>query len=318
MTSLPRALKVILEARLYEDLLASSSHLLLRPVHVVSELSSPCLHAQMFTSTRSEFELTSRVNWVFEETDHVRLASFLPSGAKRLIRIVQQRLLELSYHGTGRDCPVCGYSSRKFREVGVVRRADAQCVHCSALERHRLVWLFISQRTTLFNGQTRKMLHVAPEACFAVRFPKLVGAGYLSADLASPLAMVKMDITDIAFPNEHFDVIYCGHVLEHVRDDRKALREFHRILRKDGWAILNVPITAPATFEDPSIVSPQARLAAFGQEDHVRRYGPDYVDRLREAGFTVQIFKPLDLVKHEDCVRMGLTAASGEIYFCRK
>jgi SAM-dependent methyltransferase len=162
------------------------------------------------------------------------------------------------------------------------------------------------------------MLHVAPEECFLDRFPKIIGSGYVSADLASPFAMVRMDITRIAYPDEYFDAIYCSHVLEHVEDDRRAMREFHRVLRKDGWAILNVPITAPATFEDPSIISPAARLAAFGQEDHVRRYGPDYIDRLREAGFGVDVFSAADIASPEECIRMGLTAATGALYFCRK
>src|SRR5262249_12426105 len=77
------------------------------------------------------------------------------------------------------------------------------------------------------------------------------------------------------------------HVLEHVPDDRRAMREFYRVLKPGGWAILLVPITVERTFEDPAVVDPAERLRLFGQEDHVRRYGPDYGDRLSEAGFAV-------------------------------
>ena len=135
------------------------------------------------------------------------------------------------------------------------------------------------------------MLHVAPEACFEARFKKILGDRYLTADLFNPRAMVKMDITDIRYPDHSFDVIYCGHVLEHVLDDRKAMSEFYRTLKTSGWAILLVPIIADETFEDASIVEPEDRLAAFGQADHVRIYGPDYVDRLRAVGFEVQVTK---------------------------
>jgi SAM-dependent methyltransferase len=124
--------------------------------------------------------------------------------------------------------------------------------------------------------------------------------------------MVKMDITNIEYDNQSFDVIYCGHVLEHVQDDRRAMREFHRVLRRNGWAILLVPITAEETFEDPSIVDPKQRLEAFGQEDHVRRYGPDYIDRLCEAGFKVDVAKVEDLVDKDDAIRMGLTLRVGK------
>jgi predicted SAM-dependent methyltransferase len=162
------------------------------------------------------------------------------------------------------------------------------------------------------------MLHVAPEPCFEPRFKKSLGDHYLSADLLDPQAMVKMDITDIQYADQSFDVIYCSHVLEHVPDDKKAMREFFRILKNDGWAILLVPITGEETFEDPSIVNPEERLKAFGQEDHVRIYGRDYVDRLRESGFNVEIIRVEDMVDKNDAARMGFTAASGEVFYCTK
>ena len=162
------------------------------------------------------------------------------------------------------------------------------------------------------------MLHVAPEQCFESRLKERLGDNYLTADLRGPHAMVQMDVTDIKYPDESFDVVYCSHVLEHVQEDKKAMREFYRVLKRDGWAILLVPITAEETFEDPSIIESQERLKAFGQEDHVRRYGPDYVSRLREAGFRVEVTKVHDLVQQDEAIRMGLTPASGEIYFCTK
>lgn len=131
--------------------------------------------------------------------------------------------------------------------------------------------------------------------------------------------MVKMDITNIQYPAEYFDVILCSHVLEHVPDDRKAMREFWRTLKPTGWAILLVPIMAEVTFEDPTIVDPQERLIAFGQEDHVRKYGRDYIDRLREAGFKVTVTTVADIAPdQESAQRMGLTADSGEIYYCTR
>jgi len=101
------------------------------------------------------------------------------------------------------------------------------------------------------------------------------GSNYLTADLFDPLAMVKMDVTNIEYPDHSFDVIYCSHVLENVQDDRRALREFYRILKPNGWAILLVPVTAQKTFEDPSVTSPEDRLRLFGETYRVRRYGPD-------------------------------------------
>jgi ubiquinone/menaquinone biosynthesis C-methylase UbiE len=127
-----------------------------------------------------------------------------------------------------------------------------------------------------------------------------------------------MDITDIQYPDETFDVIYCSHVLEHVPDDKKAIREFFRVLKQDGWAILVVPITADRIIEDPSIVTPAERLRVFGQEEHVRRYGPDFAGRLREADFKVRVSRVSDLFKPEEILRMGLPRASEETYYCTK
>jgi len=127
-----------------------------------------------------------------------------------------------------------------------------------------------------------------------------------------------MDITDIQYPDKTFDVIYCSHVLEHITDDKGAIREFYRVLKSDGWAILLVPITADKTFEDPSVTDQAERLKLFGQEDHVRRYGPDYVERLEEAGFNVKVTYPSDLLQIEDITRMGITNAAGAIYYCTK
>lgn len=213
---------------------------------------------------------------------------------------------------------MCGKSSGRFRPFGIVPREDAQCVHCGALERHRFVWLFLMNNTDLFDGKPKKMLHVAPEPCFESMLKERLGSNYLTADLFNPRAMVKMDVCDIQYPDRSFDVIYCSHVLEHIPDDKQAIREFFRVLQNNRWAILNVPISSDKTFEDSSIVDPKERLKAFGLEDHVRRYGPDYVERLRDSGFTVEITKVGDLANSDEVVRMGLTQDSGEIYYCKK
>lgn len=224
----------------------------------------------------------------------------------------------LFYLWQARICPICGCSSPRFRPFGRIPREDAQCVHCGSLERDRLAWLFIRTRTNLFSPVPKTMLHVAPESCLAERFQAHLGDGYLSADLCDDRAMVRMDVTDIHYPDESFDVVYCSHVLEHVDDDRRAIRELYRVLRPGGWAILLVPVTGEETFEDPEITDPRDRLEAFGQEDHVRRYGPDVVDRFREAGFTVQVTRVADLAAADAAVTLGLTPASGEIFHCTK
>lgn len=245
--------------------------------------------------------------------------SVVPEHPNGLLRNIWN---SFKYRGTARYCPFCKKSSNRFNGFGVPPspiREDAQCPRCSCLERHRLLWLFLEQKTNFFSEiPARSMLHVAPESSFEKKFAEVIGDGYLTADLYNPKAMVEMDITNITYPNESFDVIYCSHVLEHVQDDLKAMREFHRVLKTDGFALLLVPIGAEETYEDPSITAPKERERVFGQSDHVRIYGADYIDRLRSAGFSVEKTSINDLVDSDEARRMGLTDAGGDIFFCTK
>lgn len=129
--------------------------------------------------------------------------------------------------------------------------------------------------------------------------------------------MVKMDITDIQYPDNTFDIVYCSHVLEHVPDDHKAMREFARVLKPEGWAVFMIPLSAEQTIEDPLITSPAERERLFGQHDHVRRYGPDFKDRLEKEGFKVTVMKPSQIASTEETMSMGLPIQDA-IFFCMK
>jgi len=159
------------------------------------------------------------------------------------------------------------------------------------------------------------MLHVAPEPIIERNLRHLFGKHYLTADLFSTHVDVKMDITNIPFPNQSFAAIFCSHVLEHVVDDKRAMREFRRILKADGWAIFLVPVTADKTFEDPSVVDPKERLRLFGQEDHLRRYGPDFKERLEHSGFRVEHIRSSDFLSPPEIRKMAV--AHRDIYLCR-
>lgn len=133
---------------------------------------------------------------------------------------------------------------------------------------------------------------MAPEPALSAVIGKHSNIDYLTADLNSASAMVKMDITEIDYPDQSFDVIICNHVLEHIIDDSRAMSELRRVLKSGGWGILQVPISLSLaqTYEDFSITDPTEREQVFGQSDHVRIYAIDYLDRLKESGFQVDPF----------------------------
>lgn len=133
------------------------------------------------------------------------------------------------------------------------------------------------------------------------------------------MVMIRMDITDIATPDNQFDCIICYHVLEHVPDDVKAMRELLRVLRPGGWAILQSAVrqNLDKTYEDPNIVSPEERRQVFGHRDHVRIYGRDYKDRLERAGFTVRLDNYVKELEDDKIKEFDLPE-NEIVYFCAK
>jgi len=243
----------------------------------------------------------------------------IPRKYLQLFSHVVLKVLAVFYIGKKVQCPVCGAHFRKFLPYGRVARANALCPNCLALERHRLMWLYLKNKTEFFTSP-QKVLHVAPEICFIKRFEKQHGQDYITADIESPLAKVKMDIHQIPFEAETFNVAFCNHVMEHVDDDLKAMSELHRVLQPGGWAIVQVPFFHPikdTTYEDPSITDPKEREKHFGQDDHVRLYGHDYADRLRKAGFTVTEDTYVQELPAEVTAKYALPTDE-VIFFCQK
>jgi SAM-dependent methyltransferase len=226
------------------------------------------------------------------------------------------KILGVFYIGSGVTCPVCSRNLRSFLPYGRINpRPNALCPNCLSLERHRLIWLYLKEKTSFFNS-TLDVLHIAPEACFINRFEKVHGDHYITADIESPLAKVKMDIHAIPFEENKFDVVLCNHVLEHVRDDIKAMREINRVLKPGGFAILQIPFFNPVpakTFEDNTITDPREREKIFGQDDHVRKYGTDYPQRIEQAG--LKAIEDNYVNELSDEVRQQYGLAKGEIIY---
>ena len=220
-------------------------------------------------------------------------------------RVILRRFINKArFFGWRYKCPICDSHLSKLLPFGLKfpvlseknvigggYRLNAQCPVCYSTDRERLLYLYLSKKTNIFTEQV-KLLHIAPEARLSAIIKKHSNIDYLTADISSDTVIVKMDITEINYPDKSFDVIICNHVLEHIVDDRKAIDELYRILKPGGWGILQVPMSLfiDKTHEDFSVTSPSEREKVFGQSDHVRIYAIDYLDRLKESGFQVDPF----------------------------
>lgn len=245
------------------------------------------------------------------------IASITPKKVFPLFRSIYYCINRIAYAGKGIYCPVCENVYKKFL-TGVGNKINSRCPGCGTAERHRLLWLYLRDKLDIQNGKLN-LLDIAPDRAIQNKLKSLTNINYLSIDLDSPIAREKMDLTNLDFDNNKFDVIICYHVLEHIEDDRKAIAEIYRVLKPGGWAILQSPVdmNRDETYEDLSITSPQDRLKHFGQEDHVRIYGRDYAERLKEQGFDV---REDNYVLDFDDEKITLYGLEKEeiIYFCKR
>ncbi len=231
-----------------------------------------------------------------------------------LIRLsyVARPVLALALKGNTFTDPIDGKSFRTFLPYGYGKqRNNVLSPSTFSLERHRLLWLYLNEKTDFFQSGTDsdfpvsktnriklrdaetnsalKVLHFAPEQAFYKLFRNQKNLDYTTTDLFSPLADVKADICNLPFEDNQYDIILCNHVLEHIPDDTKAMQELYRVLKPGGMAILQIPqdLSRATTFADDSITDQKERAKIFGQYDHVRIYGRDYFDKLRSIGFKV-------------------------------
>lgn len=218
--------------------------------------------------------------------------------------------------GRTRKCCVCGKTFFRFSKYRGGWKAFSAYLHnlkwtgsdfdhfwcpfCRSHDRERHLILYFDGLGLWEKLVGADVLHFAPEKQLAKRIMACRPARYVKGDLMpSREGVDKMDVSAIPYGSASFDWVLCNHVLEHVPDDAKALREIFRVLKPGGLAILQTPFASglDKTLEDPDeINTDEKRIEFYGQEDHVRLYGRDLFDRIRAAGFA------LELKKHKKCL----------------
>ena len=223
------------------------------------------------------------------------LKRFLPPTLRRRYAPALRALAALPYRGGTYQCNLCGTGLRTFIELPT---GDLLCPRCGSLPRTRRLGQLLTEQLDI---NDLRLLHLSPSQSLASFLhpphprPRPNGGTdrlktYVTSDYAGEFAAdERYDLTAVDAPDASFDIVLCYHVLEHISDDGKAMRELHRILAPGGLALVQTPFSADErTHEDPKLTTPEQRLAAYGQADHVRLYGaPDLAQRLRNAGFRV-------------------------------
>lgn len=239
------------------------------------------------------------------------IKKYIPYSIGKKLRGLWQIFQSFFYYGHRYTCPFCKSNFRKLlpggadlpvinekQIVGAGRRDNCICPRCYSTDRDRLIYLYLVNFTKIFD-EKNNMLHVAPSGSLKALLKsiptlkyregiKYHEGFYYSKDISI------IDIRELDYGDNTYDVIFCNHVLEHIPEDMKAMKELYRVLKPNGWAILQVPISKllKKTYEDLSITSEKEREKHFGQFDHVRIYGADYTERLKAAGFEVEDISP--------------------------
>lgn len=227
---------------------------------------------------------------------------------------VLKRAIKLPrYLGSEHQCPICGVRLRAFKPMwksywrdfakyAPVHPPTAMetlnleaftCPRCDAFDRDRLTAIYLDEVFGSFDrARSYRLLEFAPGDALRKKLKNYPFIAYRSADLSRKTVDEQVDLTDmVTYPDRSLDIILCSHILEHIPDDRKAMREIARVLKPDGFAIILVPLVVGVdkTHEDPSMNTEALRWKYFGMGDHVRQYGKrDFVERLEAAGLRVE------------------------------
>jgi SAM-dependent methyltransferase len=243
---------------------------------------------------------------------------------KRLRRLGGKVVRWVKFVGWTHYCPLCQRSARRFipivdypgqptidkyRIIAMGKNPRYRCPWCNSSDKERLVYSYLTTQTDIFaTNRPLRVLHVAPERNTKNKLQARPNVSYVAGDKFEGAekytpehygGAVYLDITDLSrFKDSEFDLVICNHVLEHVPTDLVAMRELYRVLKTDGQAILQVPVSRDIvqSIEDGSATTPEQRTQMFGQADHVRIYAEnDYLARLKHAGFVVIVWTAQEL-----------------------
>ncbi|TAJ15074.1 class I SAM-dependent methyltransferase [Marinilabiliaceae bacterium JC017] len=248
-----------------------------------------------------------------------RIYQFLFSARLRL-KIKKKRiwLLSILYHGNKYSCNICGKTSRKFITHGHIPRKNARCPNCLSLERTRVLLFYLENEINI-NHENLKILHFAPEPGLEEKLRKIPTNKYITADINPEAADIQVDIIDIPFIDNSFDLIICSHVLVEVPEEIKALKELRRVVNKHGCVLLITQIfNNQLTDNLPMYMHKKEREKTYGA-NICRTHGIDFSSIVAQTGFNVEVIDYRHVLGSEMIKKYSLGAGNFETIFkCSK
>ena len=232
-----------------------------------------------------------------------------------------KKLNGLFLKGNNFYCNCCEQSFSKFldKSNGIDNRENAECPNCGSLERTRVLLEFIKNETDLL-ARPNKLLHIAPEDALKNIFKQTDNLRYVNADININLADEEMDITSINYPDKTFDYIICCHVLGHIPDEKKAINELFRVLKKGGKALIQTPIhPINNTFENAELKTEEERLKNYGEKDLLRLHGQDFQERLKRDNMLIEKIDYRNNIENDLAKKLSVGNGYRELIFlCQK
>ncbi|WP_336718771.1 class I SAM-dependent methyltransferase [Chryseobacterium mucoviscidosis] len=213
------------------------------------------------------------------------IKSFIPQNILVKNEENFRKILKPFYKGENHQCNVC---ETKLKNFAKLNNGDLICPVCGSISRTRRLYKLLNEE---FIVPDIAILDFSPFRILYRKWKKKNNIQYFATDFGTDfIADYRYDITAITCKDETFDLIICYHILEHIVDDKKAMSELYRVLKKNGTVLIQTPFKEGEIYEDYSIVTEKERLKHFGQEDHVRIYSVEGLkERLQDSGFFVNV-----------------------------
>ena len=189
------------------------------------------------------------------------------------------------------------------------------CPYCGAHDRTRHIFLFFEKLNFWKSFEHKRVLHISPEIHLYNKIQEINYEEYIKGDIDANRYeniknMQRVDLTQINFPDNYFNIVMANHVLEHIPNYSLALNEIYRVLDKDGVAVLQTPYSNLLyhTIEDPNINTDELRLKYYGEKDHYRIFGLDFFESLKNAGFNLDVKKHTDYITKSETFKYGVNS----------